>query len=100
MADIALGAAGAVIGGYFGGVQGALTGWSAGTLLGGALYPPKQQTQQVGKLDDAARRVVGSSYGTPIPLCYGKIAVGGNIIWATDLEEHVASHNEGGKGGG
>lgn len=95
MASVALGLAGAGVGAIFGNVQ---LGWSIGTLLGGVLFPPKQAAQQRGKIDDA--RVSGSAYGTMIPICYGQCRVAGNIIWMSDLVEHVHKHKEGGKGGG
>lgn len=98
MADVALGVAGAIVGGIVGGSQGALLGWSAGTLVGGALWGPKAKAQNIGKLDDVQRKVSGSAYGTPIPIVYGKDRVGGNVIWATDLEETSIEVSAGGKG--
>ncbi len=48
--------------------------------------------------------VMFSTYGTPIPICYGEVRLGGNLIWALDIEERRVVHetdiagSEGGKG--
>ncbi|OFX14030.1 MAG: hypothetical protein A2V59_06545 [Armatimonadetes bacterium RBG_19FT_COMBO_69_19] len=62
------------------------------------LFPPKMGAQDRGKLDDL--RITGSGYGVMIPQCFGCARVGGNMLWSTDLVEHVTSREEGGKGGG
>lgn len=95
MATVVLGAAGAAVGSMFGNPQ---LGFSLGVLLAGVLFPPSFPAQERGKLDDL--RVTSSAYGVMIPIVYGTVKVGGNIIWATDLEEHVSEQKEGGKGGG
>lgn len=92
-----MGAAGAAIGGYFGGPQGAQTGFAVGVTLAGVLFPPKLGIQEKGKLDDV--RVTGSGYGQIIPAIYGKGATGGNILWATELQEHSSKKKAGAKGG-
>jgi hypothetical protein len=96
MASLALGAAGAGIGGAIGGVAGAQLGFSIGVTLAGVLFPPKQEGQEKGKLDDL--RVTGSSYGQLIPQVYGRGAVGGNVIWSTDLQEHSSTTKKAAKG--
>lgn len=96
MATLALGAAGAAAGSFFG-PQAAMTGFSIGVTLAGVLFPPKLGVQEKGKLDDV--RVTGSGYGQIIPAVYGKGAVAGNIFWSTDLEEHVSKKKVGAKGG-
>lgn len=96
MATVALGLVGSAIGGAVGGPAGAKLGWAAGTLLGGALFPPKVADQEHGRLDDL--KVTGSGYQVPIPIVFGCMRVGSNIIWATDLVQHVTRRRQGGKG--
>lgn len=94
MATLVLGAAGAGIGAAFGNP---MLGFQAGVIAGGLLFPQTQK-QTRGKLDDL--RVTGSGYGVMIPLLYGKYKSGGNVIWSTDLIEHVNTQGGGlGKGG-
>jgi hypothetical protein len=95
MATLVLGAAGAAAGSFFG-PQAAMTGFSVGVTLAGVLFPPKLGVQEKGKLDDL--RITGSGYGQIIPAVYGKAAVGGNLIWSTDLIEHVSKKTAGAKG--
>ena len=64
-------------------------GWAIGTVVGGALFP--QQREPSGKLEDL--HVTGSGYGAMIPMVWGRARLGGNIIWATDLNDRI----EGGK---
>lgn len=98
MASLALGAVGAVVGGAIGGPSGAMAGWNVGVTLGGVLFPPKLAEQNLGKLDDL--RLSGSGYGAMIPQIWGKVRIGGNTIWSTDLVEHVQRKKQKGKGGG
>lgn len=98
MASIILGTVGAGLGSAFGGPAGARLGFSIGATLGGFLDTPKAQNTESGKLDDL--KVTASAYGTAIPLIWGGMATGGNIIWATDLKEHKHKQKQGGKGGG
>jgi hypothetical protein len=54
-----------------------------------------------GKLDDLA--VQTSTYGKAIPILYGTIRFAGNVIWSTNIVEHVNRTSQstgGGKGGG
>jgi hypothetical protein len=44
-------------------------------------------------------RPQSSEYGRPIPIVYSVMAVGGNVIWATDLVK-TGDGDGGGKGGG
>jgi hypothetical protein len=48
-------------------------------MLAGMLFPPRQQRQDHGKLDDL--RVSGSQYGVMIPQVYGLGRVAGSLIW-------------------
>lgn len=45
---------------------------------------PTQKVES-GRINDLT--VAKSSYGASLPYCWGKVRVGGNLIWATYLEE-------------
>lgn len=90
MATLVLGAIGGAIGGQVGAV--------VGIYLASVLFPQRLPTVERGKLEDL--RITTSSYGVMIPIVYGTVKIGGNIIWATDLHEHVRTERVGGKGGG
>jgi hypothetical protein len=116
MATLALAAAGAAVGGallpagatLFGAtLTGATLGAQVGALAGAfidqsLLAPSGQPTVAHGpRLSDL--RVTASSEGAPIPRLYGRARLGGQIIWATTIEEEVAQQGTavgGGKGGG
>lgn len=92
MATLVLGAAGALVGSFFGPL-GTSIGWSLGAALGGALFPGKGQNGP--RLTDL--KLQNSSYGQMIPITYGTVRIAGNVHWSTDLQEH--EHKSGGKGG-
>lgn len=100
MATIVLGGIGAAVGSAFGGPAGARLGWSIGTTIGSLVDSMSQPGVHVesGKLSDL--KVSGSSYGTVIPQVWGSVRCPGNIIWATDLQEHSHSQHQGKGGGG
>jgi len=79
--QLALGAVGAVAGGFFGAPN---AGFLLGSLLGGFLGR-QEQVQRGPRLQD--RTVTTSTYGEPIPILYGTIRVPGNIIWTSGIEE-------------
>lgn len=87
------GVVGAAIG-YFVPVIGPALGYAIGSIAGGMLFPEQVQGPRLQDL-----RAQSSEYGRPIPIVYGTIALGGNVIWASDLVE-VESESGGGKGGG
>lgn len=91
MASLVLGAAGAVVGSFFGPL-GASIGWTLGAALGNALDPQKQQGPRLTDL-----HLQSSTYGTMIPVLYGTMREAGTVIWQTDLVPHPQT--EGGKGG-
>lgn len=67
-----------------GGPAGARLGFSVGALLGGALFPPRQAAQSIGRLSDL--KITGSSYGTTIPMVWGDFALPGIIHdYVTDV---------------
>lgn len=91
MAQLAVSIAGAAIGSMFGPL-GMQIGWAAGSLIGGMLFAEGQQGPRLSDL-----KVQVSSYGAALPLPYGGIRLAGNVIWASDLQEHASESS--GKGG-
>ncbi|PRX28669.1 Putative phage tail protein [Meinhardsimonia xiamenensis] len=109
MATLVLGLAGQAIGASIGGgilgISAATIGGAIGTMAGsvvdswivGSLQP--DQRYEGARLDSL--RVTSATEGTTIPRVFGRIRLGGNIIWATDFTEHVNTTTQGGgKGGG
>ena len=93
MASLALGTAGAIIGGYFGGPIGANIGFAVGSALGSLLDPPKVEGPRRTDL-----KLQMSTYGAPIPYLYGTVRAAGNVIdQSSELTE--TKHTSGGKGG-
>jgi hypothetical protein len=114
MATLVLGAVGAGIGAGFGGAVLGLSGQVIGGLIGsavgsvvdsyilGGLMP--DQTQQITGQRLESLKVTSSTEGVAIPRLFGRMRLGGNIIWATDFREETRVTTEtqggGGKGGG
>ena len=109
MATLVLGAVGSAIGASIGGgllgISAATIGGAIGTMAGsvvdswivGSLQP--DQRYEGARLDSL--RVTSATEGTTIPRVFGRMRLGGNIIWATDFTEHVSTSTQGGgKGGG
>jgi hypothetical protein len=115
MATLALAVAGAAVGGALfpagltilgatltGATLGSQVGALAGSfidqaLLGASGHPTLAHGPRLSDL-----RVTASSEGAPIPRLYGRARLGGQVIWATNLEEEVVqqgSQSGGGKGG-
>lgn len=111
MAAIALGIAGTAIGGAIGGTIlgvsaatiGGMIGASVGSMVDswviGQLMGENQRIEGA-RLD--AARITASAEGAVIPQVFGRMRVGGNVIWATDFREEIVKekHRGGGKGGG
>ena len=110
MAAILLGGIGSALGAGFGGsilgLSGAVIGGGIGSLIGTAIdsriiasFAPDQR-QEGARLDEL--RVTSATEGAVIPRVYGRMRVGGNIIWATDFREEYTETRQGGggKGGG
>lgn len=79
------------------------SGWIIGSLIGNALFAPNTTLapQEGPRLSDLS--VSSSAYGAPIPIAYGTMRMGGNMIWSTGLIETENTETvtqEGGKGGG
>ncbi|WP_417310849.1 baseplate multidomain protein megatron [Devosia sp.] len=96
MATLALSVAGQVVGGAVGGPIGATIGRALGAMAGSAvdaaLFAEKPEPAP-----GADIRLTGSAEGGAIPRLYGWGRLGGNIIWATELEE-LAAETSGAKG--
>ncbi|MGC9368717.1 MAG: baseplate multidomain protein megatron [Paracoccaceae bacterium] len=105
MATLALGIAGKAVGSAIGGsilgasasAIGGFIGSSIGRVVDQALFG--QSITNEGQALDSLK-VTTSTEGVVIPTVYGRIRVGGNIIWATDFRHEVNKKKRGGKGGG
>jgi hypothetical protein len=92
-------AGGALIGGPVGVIAGRLVGALAGNLIDNALLSGHtDRTVEGPRLNDLA--VMASSEGAPIPRVYGRVRLGGQVIWATNLEEVVSTSTQTSGGGG
>ena len=103
MATLVLGAAGAAVGGSLGGsfigAGSTVIGRAAGSVVGRAI-----DQAVLGKGSDVVEteildriRITGASEGLPIPRVFGRTRLSGQIIWASQFEEH-RSRVGGGKG--
>src|SRR5271170_7543068 len=101
MASIVLGAVGAAVGAETGLPFGSLVGKLAGEVLGDFLTPARKLRPLNGpRLADLG--VQTSTYGKMIPVVYGMMRIGGNIIWSQPIQETTTTTTQtaGGKGGG
>ncbi len=106
MATILLSAAGAAIGGAFGGtafgLSSAVIGRAVGATLGRVvdqrLMGSGSEIIETGRIERF--RLTGASEGTAVNELYGRVRVGGQIIWSTLFKERTRTSDAGGKGGG
>ncbi len=104
MATIVLSAIGAGIGAGFGGtvlgLSGAVIGRAVGATLGRVidqrLMGAGSEVVETGKVERF--RLTGASEGAPIARVFGRMRLGGQVIWATRFVESVATTSSGGKG--
>ena len=89
MATVVLTAVGAVVGGPVGAAIGSVIG---GAIDRAATAPKRREGPRLAEL-----AIQTSSYGTQVPLLFGRMRVAGTVIWATDLVER-RSKDGGGKG--
>ena len=102
MATLLLQAAGSAFGGGLGGPFGAALGQAAGSMAGAmidrALFGAGPSSTREGpRLTTLAG--LTSTEGAAIPRVYGRVRVGGQIIWATRFEEQAQTARSGGSGG-
>ena len=105
MATILLSAAGAAIGGSVGGTVLGLSSAVAGRFVGATLGRAIDQ-RLLGQGSDPVEtghvdrfRLTGASEGDPMSRVYGRMRIGGQVIWATHFQEQSQTSG-GGKGGG
>ncbi len=106
MATLVLSVAGAAIGGSIGGsvlgLSAAAIGRFAGATLGRALdqrlMGQGAETVETGRVERF--RLTGAGEGNPIAQVFGRMRVGGQMIWATEFTETVKKSGGGGGGGG
>lgn len=109
MASILLSTAGSAIGAStgtpFGASIGRILGRVAGGFIDNALISAGGKIKiKGGRLNDLA--VQSSAYGKMIPIIYGTVRLGGNIIWSRPIKETASTSTSssggggGGKGGG
>ena len=104
MATLLLSAAGAALGGTVGGTLlgvssvaiGRAVGATLGRVIDQTLLGEGSQAVETGKVDRF--RLTGASEGSPITQLYGRMRIGGQVIWATEFQEHTTTSG-GGKGG-
>ncbi|MCA0423668.1 MAG: glycoside hydrolase/phage tail family protein, partial [Proteobacteria bacterium] len=102
MATLVLQAAGSALGAAFGGPMLAAVGQAAGAVLGGVIDrslmggPGKRYVEgpRLKTLDG-----ISASEGAPIPRVYGRVRLGGQVIWATRFEEQMQAQRSGKSGG-
>ncbi|MCB8820046.1 baseplate multidomain protein megatron [Microvirga rosea] len=106
MATLVLQTVGSVVGGMVAGPLGALAGRALGGLAGAVI-----DNALLGGSSDSGKVVEGprlkeidgltSTEGAPIPRVYGRARIGGQLIWATRLEEvaNTKSERSGSQGG-
>ena len=106
MATMLLSAAGASVGGAVGG---SVLGMASSTLFktAGAIAGGLIDQQILGRGSapvEAGRverfRLQGASEGAPVPQLWGRMRLGGQLIWSSRFKEHVDESRQGGKGGG
>ena len=109
MASILLASAGAAIGGSIGGailgVSAATIGGAIGSFAGSMIDSWIVSSLAPGQRIEGQRlenlQITTSTEGAIIPRVYGRMRIGGNIIWATDFTETANTTTQGGgKGGG
>jgi len=109
MASILLASAGSALGGAIGGsilgVGAATIGGAIGSFAGSMIDSWIVSSLAPGQRIEGARlenlTITTSTEGAIIPRVYGRMRIGGNLIWATDFTETVNTTTQGGgKGGG
>ncbi|WP_114945488.1 baseplate multidomain protein megatron [Microvirga calopogonii] len=105
MATIVLQTVGAAVGGMIGGPIGAMAGRALGGLAGAAIDNALFSGDSTKHVEGPRLKDIDgltSTEGAPIPRVYGRARIGGQLIWATRLEEvaNTDRSSQGGKGMG
>ncbi|MGY6549257.1 MAG: baseplate multidomain protein megatron [Roseinatronobacter sp.] len=103
MATLVLSAVGAAIGSGFTGSVLGLTGMVIGRAVGATvgrmidqrLMGGGSQVIEQGRIERL--RLTGATEGAPVPLVWGRVRLGGQVIWATEFRETVSRSGGGGK---
>ena len=110
MATLALGLAGAAIGGALlpsvsilgatigGAAIGRAIGGLAGSYIDNALFGASGQGRVIDGPRLASLQIMASRDGAPMPRLYGRARIAGEVIWATNYEEDSTTTGGGGKG--
>lgn len=101
MATLVLSAAGAAMGSGFGGtvlgMSGAVIGRAIGATLGRAidqrLLGAGSPAVEVGRVERF--RLMSAGEGQPIARIWGRVRIGGHVIWASPFVENMARHGSG-----
>ncbi|MFP4239995.1 MAG: glycoside hydrolase TIM-barrel-like domain-containing protein [Rhodosalinus sp.] len=104
MATILLSAAGAALGSSLGGTVLGLSMTAAGRFLGATagraidqrLLGEGSEAVETGRLERI--RLTGAGEGDPVPRLWGRMRLGGHVIWASRFTEIVTTEGGGGKG--
>lgn len=104
MATLVLQTVGSVVGGIVGGPIGAMAGRALGALAGATIDNALFGGSDTRIVEGPRLKEIDgltSTEGAPIPRVYGRARIGGQLIWATRLEEvvNVSSDRSGGQGG-
>jgi hypothetical protein len=112
MATLALAAAGAAVGGAVlptgftllgatitGATLGSQLGAIAGSVVDQALLGGSGKTKQLEGPRLSELHITASTEGAAIPRIYGRVRLGGQVIWATPFEEQVVTSSSDGGGG-
>src|ERR687893_2450853 len=90
MATLILQAAGSALGGIVGGPIGAAVGRAVGGIAGAAIDSALFGSDNPRHIEGPRLKDIDgltSTEGAPIPRVYGRVRIGGQLIWATRLEE-------------
>lgn len=111
MATLALAAAGAAVGSaalpagvsvlgttLSGAAIGAQVGSLAGSFVDQALFGTSGEPRVLEGPRLSEIHLTTSTEGAPVPKVYGRVRVGGQVIWATDFEEEAVSTSQAGAG--
>ncbi len=106
MATILFSAVGASVGASFGGTVLGLTGATIGRAIGATIGQAIDQrllgvgsrAVETGRIDRL--RITGAGEGSAIARVWGRVRIGGHVIWASRFLERVTQTSGGGKGGG